>query len=183
MVEASQERQTFMSYRSSFELLGLPFVHVATGRVEDGVWKRGIARGWIAIGDVAFGVLFSVGGIAFGGVAIGGIALGGIPLAGLALGGYAIGGLALGYFALGGLAIGFQGAVGGAAIAKEFAIGGLAIADHANDAASKEFFSKGAAGFGRSVMDHSEWFLLLAFLPLLGRWMRRHSAGADGPPS
>ena len=47
-----------MSYRSGFELLGIPFVHVAMSTVEDGVWKRGIARGWIAIGDVAFGVLF-----------------------------------------------------------------------------------------------------------------------------
>ena len=170
-----------MSYRSGFELLGLPFVHVAVGSMENGQWKRGIARGWIAIGDVAFGVLFSVGGVAFGGVAIGGLALGGITLGGLALGGYSIGGLALGYLAIGGLAVGFQGAVGGAAIAREFAIGGLAIAEHANDPAAERFFSEGAAGLGRTIMDHSEWFLLLAFLPLLGRSKKRRSSGADAP--
>jgi hypothetical protein len=170
-----------MSYRSGFELFGIPFVHVAMGTVENGVWKRGLARGWIAIGDVAFGILFSVGGLAFGGIAIGGLALGGITLGGLALGGYAIGGLALGYLAIGGLALGFQGAVGGGAIAKEFAIGGLAIAEHANDPAAEKFFSEGAAGLGRAIMDHSAWFLLLAFLPLLGRSKKRRSAGSDAP--
>jgi hypothetical protein len=175
-----------MSYRSGFELLGLPFIHVATGSFVDGAWKPEIARGWIAIGGVAYGVLFSLGGIAVGGVAVGGIALGAITFAGLALGGYAIGGLALGYLALGGLAIGFQGAVGGAAIAKTFAIGGLAIAEHANDVAAKEFFSKGAAGSGRAIMDRSEWFVLLALLPSLAfllRWMKRPSSRGDAPPS
>jgi hypothetical protein len=170
-----------MSYRSGFELLGLPFVHVAMGGMENGEWKRGTARGWIAVGDVAFGVLLSVGGVAFGGIAVGGLALGVLTLGGLALGGYAIGGLALGYIAIGGLAAGYQGAVGGAAIAREFAIGGLAIAQHANDAAAEEFFSQGAAGVGRTIMDHSKWFLLLAFLPLLGRLKKRRSSGADAP--
>jgi len=169
-----------MSYRSGFELLGLPFVHVATSTVENGVWKRGLARGWIAVGDIAFGVLFSAGGLAVGGIAVGGLSLGAIALGGLALGGYSLGGLALGYLAIGGLAVGFQGAVGGAAIAKEFAIGGLAIADHANDAAAEAFFSHGAAGAARTIMDHSVWFVLLAFLPLLGI---RRSRGRDAPRS
>jgi hypothetical protein len=169
-----------MSYRSSFELLGIPFVHVAMTRNENGVWKRGVARGWIAIGDVAFGILFSMGGAAFGGIAFGGLSLGAIAFGGLALGGYTIGGLALGYLAIGGLAIGIEGAIGGGAIAKEFALGGLAIAEHANDEAAKKFFSEGAAGFGRALMDHSEWFLLLAFLPLLGG---RRSGGTSAPRS
>jgi hypothetical protein len=169
-----------MSYRSSFELLGLPFVHVATSTVENGVWKRGIARGWIAVGDIAFGVLFSAGGLAVGGIAVGGLSLGAITLGGLALGGYALGGLALGYLAIGGLALGYQGALGGAAIAMEFALGGLAIAEHANDPAAEAFFSQGAAGLGRTIMDHSEWFVLLAFLPLLGI---RRSRGPEAPRS
>jgi len=170
-----------MAYRSGFELLGLPFIHVAMGTMENGRWKRGVARGWIAVGDVAFGVLVSVGGIAFGGIAVGGLALGVVTLGGLALGGYSLGGLALGFLAIGGLAVGYQGALGGAAIAKDFAVGGLAIAEHANDAAAERFFSQGAAGVGRAVMDHSEWFLLLAFLPLLARSKKRRSAGSDAP--
>ncbi|HJS75132.1 MAG TPA: hypothetical protein VJ921_12660 [Vicinamibacteria bacterium] len=167
-----------MSYKSGFELLGLPFVHVAMGELEDGRWKRGVARGWIAIGDVAFGILFSAGGVAFGGVAVGGVAIGALTLAGLALGGYSLGGLAVGYLAVGGLAVAVQGAAGGAAVAKTFAIGGLAIAEHANDAAAEKFFSEGAAGVGRAIMDHSEWFVLLALLPILGR---RKSPGANAP--
>jgi hypothetical protein len=181
-MEVSGERHISMSYRSGFELLGLPLVHVATGNIENDVRQRGIARGWIAIGDVAFGVLLSIGGIAFGGIAIGGVALGGLTLGGLALGGFSLGGLAVGYLAMGGLAVGIQGAVGGAAIAKEFAVGGLAIAEHANDSAAEKFFSEGAAGVGRTIMDHSEWFVLLAFLPLLGRRKaRRFPSGADAP--
>jgi hypothetical protein len=167
-----------MSYKSGFELLGLPFVHVAMGEMEGGRWKRGIARGWIAIGDVAFGVLFSAGGIAFGGIAVGGVALGALALAGLALGGYSLGGLAVGYLSVGGLAVAFQGALGGAAIAKTFAVGGLAIAEHANDAAAEKFFSEGAASVGRAIMDHSGWFVLLALLPILGR---RRSQSANEP--
>ncbi len=168
-----------MSYKSGFELLGLPFVHVTVGaRMENGQWKREVARGWIALGPIAFGVLFSAGGIAFGGLAIGGLALGALTLGGLAIGGYSLGGLAVGYLAMGGLALGFQGAMGGAAIAKMFALGGLAIAEHANDAAAEKFFSEGAAGVGRAIMDHSAWFLLLPFLPLLAR---RRSQGTDAP--
>jgi glycyl-tRNA synthetase alpha subunit len=36
----------------------------------------------------------------------------------------------------------------------------------------------GAAGLGRAIMEHSEWLVLLAFLPLLGI---RRSSGSDAP--
>ena len=101
-----------------------------------------------------------------------------IALGGLALGGYSLGGLALGYLAIGGLAVGFQGAIGGGAFAREFALGGLAIAEHANDLAAERFFAEGAAGLGRAIMEHSEWLVLLALLPLLGI---RRSRGPDAP--
>jgi hypothetical protein len=180
MEDVSRERRP-MTYRSGFELLGLPFVHVSLSRIENGVWKRGVARGWIAVGDVAFGVLFSVGGAAFGGIAIGGLSIGVAALGGLALGGYVLGGLAIGYLAMGGLAIGAEAALGGAAIAKEFALGGLAIARHANDEGAKAFFSEGVAGTGKTILDHSEWFVLFAFLPLLGRFFPG-SRGDGAPP-
>ncbi len=45
-----------MTMKSSIQLLGLPLVHVATGQLVDGRYRRGVARGWIAVGDVAFGV-------------------------------------------------------------------------------------------------------------------------------
>ena len=81
-----------MNYRSKASLLGLPLVNVRTAEMVDGRAQRGIARGWIAIGDIAFGVVLSVGGIAFGGISLGGLGLGLISLAGLSVGIYAIGG-------------------------------------------------------------------------------------------
>jgi hypothetical protein len=67
-----------MEYRSPIRLLGVPLVHFATGRLEGGQYRRGIARGWIAIGDIAaIGWIAAVGGLAvarefaLGGAAVG----------------------------------------------------------------------------------------------------------------
>lgn len=157
-----------MRYRSRFELLGLPLVDVATATVEDGRRRRGIACGWIAVGDVALG-LVSFGGVAVGGIALGGLALGGLGIAGVAVGVLALGGLAIGWLSMGGLALGIHAAIGGAAIARAFAVGGLALAEHANDPAARSYFEQGAARYGKAVMDHSRWFLLLLLIPVLGR--------------
>ncbi|HND55238.1 MAG TPA: sigma-70 family RNA polymerase sigma factor, partial [Pirellulaceae bacterium] len=91
------------------------------------------ARGWIAIGDRADGILLAIGGrarglIAFGGlsfglVSIGGVAVGGVAIGGVGVGVIGLGGLGLGAIAFGGLAIGWQ-AMGGAALAYDFACGG-----------------------------------------------------------
>ena len=169
-----------MNYRSKASLLGLPLVNVRTAEMVDGRAQRGIARGWIAIGDIAFGVVLSVGGIAFGGISLGGLGLGLISLAGLSVGGYAIGGLAVGYFAMGGLALGWQGALGGAAIAKEYAVGGLAIAEHANDPEAQEFMRTSVVRFGRTLMQHSRWLLILVLLPAVLAWWNRKK-GDDQP--
>ena len=48
-----------MEYRSKLTLFSVPLVHITTGKPENGVWKRGVAKGWIAVGDIAFGILFS----------------------------------------------------------------------------------------------------------------------------
>jgi hypothetical protein len=55
-----------MNYKSSVTLLGLPLVHVAIGSPEGSPGVRGIAKGWIAVGDIAFGVAFALGGLASG---------------------------------------------------------------------------------------------------------------------
>jgi hypothetical protein len=102
-------------YRSETTLFGLPLVHIASGFDPETGRKR-IAKGIIAIGDMAVGVL-AIGGGAFGGLAIGGgaiglIALGGgaigllLALGGGAIGGVAVGGGAFGYYAFGGGAFG-----------------------------------------------------------------------------
>lgn len=105
-------------YKSESTLLGLPLIHIATGYDPATGAHRRVARGVIAIGDIAVGA-----------VAIGGIALGGITLGGVAIGLTAFGGAAIGLsLAMGGAAIGYV-AVGGAAIGK-FAMGGAALGEH-----------------------------------------------------
>jgi hypothetical protein len=157
-----------MQYISKQTLAGLPLVHVAMSRIEQGQFVRGIAKGWIAIGDVSFGVLLSVGGVAFGGITIGGVGLGIISLAGLAVGGMALGGLAIGVFAAGGGAIGWEAAFGGLAIAREYALGGLALAQHANDQAARNYLSgNGFFTTADTIMDYSYLFTILALLPVL----------------
>ena len=157
-----------MAYRSRATFLGLPLIDIATGTTVDGKYKRGIARGWIAIGDVAFGVLLSLGGVAFGLVALGGASLGLLALGGLAIGGCALGGAAVGIWAIGGGAYALHAAVGGQAIAVMYAKGGQAIARHTTDLAAQDFFSQSMFfRVGQAFMEHSQWFLLLLLVPVL----------------
>lgn len=44
-----------MSFRTRLTLLGLSLLDVEMGRVEHGEYRRGIARGWISVGDIASG--------------------------------------------------------------------------------------------------------------------------------
>ena len=131
-------------WQSKTILLGRPFIDINVSDPASGLdlptcAVPKIARGWIAIGDRANGILLSVGGracglVAVGGVSIGVISIGGmaaglISCGGLAVGLVSIGGLGLGGFAIGGLAIGYQ-AVGGLALAWDFACGGGAASFH-----------------------------------------------------
>ena len=128
-------------YRSPVVFLGLPLVHILFNAEENG--KPMAARGWVAIGTRAYGILYaagvvSVGGISCGATAIGIIAIGGSSIGlfsfgGFALGFAAMGGASIGYMAIGGGAIGWLAASGGAAVARHFAVGGGVIAQHAND--------------------------------------------------
>jgi hypothetical protein len=172
-----------MEYRSRTILLGLPIVHVATARVVDGQLRRGIARGWIAAGDVSFGILISVGGVAFGGLSLGGLSVGVISLGGASLGALlALGGLAIGYLALGGAALAVKGAVGGLAVALDYAVGGRAIANHANDAAAQHFFQEDLLmSSAQALADHSPWLLILLAVPVLAALHRRRSREEQGP--
>jgi hypothetical protein len=122
-------------------------LHVRFNCVEAG--KTLPAKGWIAVGDRAYGILFAFGAIAVGGiscgplavglVALGGFGIGLFAFGGLAVGFAAMGGAAVGYVAFGGGAIGWLGASGGAVLARHFALGGGAIAQHANDRAAQAF--------------------------------------------
>jgi len=143
--------------------LGLPLVHVNFGSPSAALGREvkrqpNIARGWIAIGDRAYGALaignIAVGGIALGGICCGGVALGGLGIGVIGCGGFgaglfaagggaagwlAAGGLAIGWLAFGGAAFAWKAAKGGFALAHEFAIGGATVAPHGNDAAARAY--------------------------------------------
>lgn len=158
-----------MNYQSSTRLLGLPLVHVAIGPPEHSSAVRGVAKGWIAIGDLAFGVVFAVGGLAVGGMSVGGLSVGVLALAGFSIGIWSVGGLALGAFALGGGAVAVWAANGGLAIASQYALGGLAIGANANtDAARTYFESSRFFGVAALMARYSRWSLVLvAIIPIM----------------
>ena len=109
-------------FKSQTRLFGLPLVHV---RFSAGENRPGVAKGIIAVGNIAIGV-FSLGGISLGLVSLGGLSFGlALGLGGLAIGACALGGVAAGFFAAGGVALGVY-AVGGVAVASELAAGSAA---------------------------------------------------------
>jgi hypothetical protein len=163
-----------VDYRSRWHFLGLPLIDVQFGcRAAE---KRRPAVGWIAIGDIAVGVVAAVGGVSVGLVSVGGVALGAVTLGGLALGVIGCGGVGIGVWALGGLAMGYMAsgscaiawlaAQGAGALAHEFAAGGVALAEHANDEAAREFIANA------SFFSRADWFMksglfaLLCFSPM-----------------
>ncbi len=139
-------------YRSQRTFLGLPLVHVITGRRWPGQKARA-AKGWIAMGDIAYGGLvmggLGIGAIAFGGIALGLFTWGGISLAlllgcgGIATGLLSFGGLSGGYLAFGGIALGYY-AIGGF-VRGVYAMGGNAdgryvITEGREDLTEEEFW-------------------------------------------
>jgi hypothetical protein len=162
--------ETHVEYASKARLLGLPLIHIAVGTSRGGQPARGVARGWVAIGDISFGLLLSIGGLALGtGICFGGVGIGLVSLSGLSVGLLlALGGLAIGYLAVGGAAIALKAALGGLAVARDYAIGGGAFARHANDPASQQFFQDNLLlDLGQVVLSHSHWLLLLLAIPVL----------------
>ncbi len=161
-----------IEYRSPWTLFGWPLIHIHFGGAGG---QRATAKGWIACGNVAYGILFacggramgavSTGGIAVGGIAIGGCSLGLLTYGGMAFGLFATGGLAAGYMACGGAAIAWLAACGRAAVAHHFALGGAALAQHANDAAAQAFAQNNV------LLSHALLFVnlsvLLSCLPMI----------------
>jgi hypothetical protein len=114
-------------YTSGRAVLGLPLIAVAMGPDPASGQTHGIAKGILAVGDVAIGGL-AVGGVACGVVSVGGLSAGLLSFGGLSLGLVALGGLAVGGLALGGVAIGV-GSLGGVAVGL-YSHGGLSIGLH-----------------------------------------------------
>jgi hypothetical protein len=100
-------------YKSALGIGGWPLLHIAGG-FDPATMQPRIARGIIAIGNIAVGV-FAIGGVACGLVTVGGASIGVLAaIGGAAVGlGLSIGGVALGSIAIGGVAVGWINAIGG----------------------------------------------------------------------
>jgi RNA polymerase sigma factor (sigma-70 family) len=125
---------------SRARFLGLPLFCYASGGLDVGAAQQ-IARGWVAVGDMAVSPLLAIGGVAVGPVALGGLTVGVVSVGALAMGGLAVGALAAGWVSAGPLAAGWRAACGGMALARDFALGGMARAAEANSAAAREWFA------------------------------------------
>lgn len=103
-------------YRSPVTVGGWPLIHICAG-VDPITMRPKVAKGILAIGNVAIGGV-AIAGLACGLVAVGGASFGLLfALGGAAFGlGLSVGGLAVGAIAVGGAAIGFVYAIGGGAI-------------------------------------------------------------------
>lgn len=162
-------------FESSWRLLGLPLICIRfRGATPKNFLVTPPALGWIAIGDVAIGVLYASGGIAVGGVAfgglsaglisVGGLGIGILSLAGCAIGYWANGGVAVGLIAFGGVSLAWQVASGGVAVAKYVAVGGVALAEQANNEAAKAIVNQHP--FLVASMHYSSSVLWLAIVGL-----------------
>ena len=183
-----------MEYKSRWTLLGLPLIHVNVGGTPEA--RMPVAKGWIAIGAKAYGVLFAagavaIGGISFGGLAVGLVTWGGLGIGALVWGGFALGiwsmgGLAVGWKAIGGCALGWSAVQGGVALARDFAQGAVAWAAHANDASAAAFFRKDDFfQLAREFGTHAHWAWLVGLVPLfpmLTRWRTYRKALKGGGP-
>jgi len=175
-------------YRSRATFLGLPLVHCRGGKRPRE--KSQPAVGWIAFGEIAYGILFASGGVAVGGICTGGLCFGIISIGGVGIGLFAFGGMALGLVAMGGAAIGWiagggiavawHAALGGMVAAHDFALGGSAMAAHANDAVARDFFLR-HRWLDITRPDSNAVFWLLCFGPaifqmIFWNWWRRKMA-------
>lgn len=159
-------------WRSEASFLGLPLLHV---RFNPNLKDKTPAKGWIAVGTRAYGLLFASGGLAiapisFGSLAIGLIGLGGFGIGVLAFGGFSLGfaatgGGAIGYVAYGGCSLAWLAAAGGCPIAHDYALGGAALAAHANDDVAREFMRQ--SFFFRYAEPFSGIMIIVSWLSVL----------------
>ncbi|MEX2212957.1 MAG: bifunctional serine/threonine protein kinase/MFS transporter [Phycisphaeraceae bacterium] len=166
-VVTGMQRAIGREYKSKATLFGLPLVHIAYG-IDPKTGRKRVAKGIIAMGDVAIGV-FAFGGMAMGGITFAGVGLGLVSFAGLAIGLLAaIGGLAIGTFAFGGLAIGGV-AIGGWAFGI-YAYGGTAAGGAVISSAVRE--PPAVRFFEPWIHDWPRWLTLVGIaLPIFGMFI------------
>ena len=113
-------------YTSKTKIAGIPLVSIRFSRQ---LGRDGVAKGIIAIGNIAIGVI-SLGAYAIGVISFGAVAMGLLAIGAVAFGIAAWGAVAIGVLAFGTAAVGIYSA-GGSAMGKEVAIGVAAFGETA----------------------------------------------------
>jgi hypothetical protein len=177
-------------YRSRFEFLGLPLIHVRFGGPLRG-WQSRVAKGWIAISEgCSFGGLFAYGGFAVAPVSIGACAVGLFSYGAISIGALVLGGFAFGAWAFGAIAFGWQAFSGGCAIAwhlawgneyaiaREFALGAGTVCAAQANTPFVEALVKSSWGhaFATALSPYFYWLTWVWAIPMmagmLAGWVR-----------
>ena len=140
--QADQRNAKQREFKSKIRLFGIPLFHFQFTKPEVGDRP---AYGWIAGGNVAYGVLFAWGGIAVAPVSVGIVSFGVLSIGALGFGLIGIGAVGIGLIGFGASAIAYKAYAslsalgwesafsGGFAMAKDAAIGTIAYADKINN--------------------------------------------------
>lgn len=140
--QADQKGSKQREYKSQISLFGIPLFHFQFSKPEVGDKP---AFGWIAGGNVAYGLLFAWGGVAVAPVSVGIVSVGVLSIGAVGFGLIGVGGVGIGVIGFGASAIAYKAyaslsALGwesafsnGFAIAKDAAVGTIAHADHVNN--------------------------------------------------
>jgi RNA polymerase sigma factor (sigma-70 family) len=179
---AGKPKNPFWEYRSRFELLGLPFIHLRTGGWQNGRPGRECkpVKAWIAADDAfAFGVLFAYGSVAVAPVSVGACAIGLFSYGAMTIGALTFGGFAFGIWVFGGFAFGWQVSAGCAiawniasggqyAIAHQYALGPIAHAAQANNEFVRQLVrSNSFLQAGWKMVPYFFWLMWVWSIPMM----------------
>lgn len=167
--QADQLHSKQREYKSRLRLGGIPLIHFRFGMPEIG--DKPIV-GWIAGGDLAYGIIFAWGGVAIAPISVGIISIGAISIGAVGFGLFGIGTIAVGAIAFGASAIGYKAYASfsslgwesafsnGFSTAKDAAIGPISIAQEVNTPLAADIANL-------SLMDQSYLWIMAAIIVLV----------------
>jgi len=162
--EADQIGSKQREYKSRLCLAGIPLLHFRLGMPEK---NDKPVIGWLAGGDIAYGLLFAWGGIAIAPISVGLLSVGLISVGAVGIGIIGLGTIGIGIIGFGASVIAYKGyaslsALGwesalsaGFSIANDAALGPIAFANQTNNEQAAEIAN--LATFGQSYV----WLLAL----------------------
>lgn len=176
-------------YKSRLTFLGVPLMHVKLATPEA---EERPAIGWIAAGEVAYGLLFAWGGFAVAPISVGIISGGLITVGAVGFGLISIGTVGVGLLAMGASAIGYKAygslsALGwesafsvGFSTAKEAAVGPIAYADQVNNELAASISNLESVGQSYVTILGIMAILVIVPVVLYARAVRKRSQNQRG---